>query len=157
MRPLVVPTDGGELLSGPVGGPSYIKIRGEDTGGAFTLIENHIPPKQGSAFHLHNRENEMWYIAEGHFRFRIGEELHDAPQGTFVFVPLGTPHCLQNIGDSTGRVLVMFTPAGMERFFDLIAQLPSGDIDLRTFGEVAARCAMDVVGPPLAEMNPLSG
>ena len=40
----------------------------------------------------------MWYVLEGHFRFRADEEILDAPADSFVFVPRGTAHCFQNIG-----------------------------------------------------------
>lgn len=39
-----------------------------------------------------------------------------AVAGSFVFVPRRTPHCFQNTGESLARILVLFTPAGMETF-----------------------------------------
>jgi quercetin dioxygenase-like cupin family protein len=71
----------------------------------------------------------MYYILDGHLRFKLDGRMHRAPTGSFVFIPSGTPHCFQNIGDDPVRILVMFTPAGMERFFEGQAELPPRSVD----------------------------
>ncbi|MDH3397983.1 MAG: cupin domain-containing protein [Acidimicrobiia bacterium] len=83
-------------------------------------------------------------------------EIFEAPTGSFVFVPRRTAHCFQNIGDEPATILVMFSPAGMERFFEEHAQLPAGPIDPGQYREIARNNWMDVVGPPLAESHPLT-
>lgn len=154
-RAFVVPADGGTPIRGPVGGPTVIKARTEQTAGSFALLENIVPPLQGPPLHVHRREDEMWYIVEGDFRFRADDELLVAPAGSFVFVPRGTRHAFQNVGTTPGRVLVMFTPSGMERFFEEHAELPPGPVDPADYREIARRNWMEVAGPPLAEADPL--
>jgi len=61
----------------------------------------------------------------------------------------------QNIGPDPAEMLVMFTPAGMERFFEQHAKLPAGPVDPHRYREIARSCWMDVVGPTLAESHPL--
>src|SRR5437588_9726969 len=124
---LIVGPNAGATIEGPVGGPLTYKARGEQTNGTFTAYENVIPPRQGPPLHTHANEDEAWYVLEGEVRFKIDGELLAAPAGSFVFVPRGTPHCFQNVGDSPARILVMFTPAGMERFFDEFATLSAAD------------------------------
>jgi len=97
----------------------------------------------------------MWYVLEGHFRFRADEEILDAPADSFVFVPRGTAHCFQNIGGEPARILVMFTPSGMERFFEQHADLPPGPADPDAYRAIARGCWMEVVGEPLAVSDPL--
>jgi len=153
--PFVVPPGGGTTIRGPVGGPLTIKARAETTAGAVALIDNVVAPGQGPPLHVHAHEDEMWYVLEGHFRFRANTEMLDAPAGSFVFIPRGTHHCFQNIGDQPARILVMFTPAGMERFFERLAELPPGPVDPETYRALANACWMDVVGEPLAVSDPL--
>ena len=98
----------------------------------------------------------MWYVLEGTFRFIADGEIFQAPSGSFVFVPRGTEHCFQNMGKEPARILVMFTPAGMERFFEQHAALPPGPVDPATYRAIAHNCGMEVAGPPLAESHPLS-
>lgn len=145
----------GEKMRGPAGGPTTIKARAETANGTFTALENIVASKQGPPLHIHIREDEMYYILDGHLRFKADEQLLDAPTGSFVFIPRGTPHCFQNIGDAPARILVMFTPAGMERFFEGQAKLPSGPLDLDAYRAVAHSAWMEVVGKPLADSDPL--
>jgi quercetin dioxygenase-like cupin family protein len=150
-RPFVVPPGAGPTIQGPAGGPLTFKARGEQTGGALTAIENVIAPGDGPPLHVHAREDEAWWVIEGTLRFRLGEERSEAPAGTFVFVPRRVPHAFQNVGASPARILVLFTPAGMERFFDAFAAMPAGP---ESFAQAGREAEMDVVGPPLAVSEP---
>lgn len=154
LRSFVVPAGGGRLIRGPVGGPTLVKADTASTGGSLAILENAIPPNEGPPLHLHRREDEFWLILEGTFRFRADDELLAAPEGSFVFVPRGTRHCFQNIGETTGRVLVGFTPGGMERFFEEHANLPPGPVDPETYRAIAEHNWMEVAGPPLAQSEP---
>jgi quercetin dioxygenase-like cupin family protein len=153
--PFVVPPGAGETVRGPVGGPSTFKARADTTGGRFTALENVIPPMQGPPEHVHADEDEMYYVLAGHIRFKAAQRMFDAPQGSFMFIPRGTPHCFQNIGETAATLLVMFNPAGMERFFEGIAGLPPGAPDPLAYHAIAAGAGMQVLGPPLAESDPL--
>jgi quercetin dioxygenase-like cupin family protein len=153
--PFAVGPGEGETVQGPAGGPLTFKARGEQTNGALTLFENVIAPGDGPPLHTHAGEDESWYVLEGVLRFRLGDEVASAPAGAFVFVPRGTPHCFQNVGEGPARIIVMFTPSGMERFFDRFATLPAGPVDPRAFGRLGAEVGMDVVGPPMAATHPV--
>ena len=83
----------------------------------------------------------------GTLRFRLGEEEATAPAGSFVFVPRGTPQCFVNAGDQPARILVLFTPSGMERFFDRFAAPEA--FAPTAFAEIGADVGMSVIGPPL--------
>jgi quercetin dioxygenase-like cupin family protein len=139
----------GATVQGPAGGPLTFKVRGEGTGGRLTALENVVAPGDGPPLHRHAAEDEAWYVLEGELRFRLGDETADAPAGTFVFVPRGTPHGFVNAGEGPARILVLFTPAGMERFFDRFAELPAGPPDPGAFRELGAAAGMEVLGPPL--------
>jgi mannose-6-phosphate isomerase-like protein (cupin superfamily) len=154
-RAFLVSADGGQAIRGPSGLSSLIKARTENTGGTFALLEHTIPPRAGPPLHVHVREDEMWFILEGELRFKADKEIFRAPVGSFVFVSRGTPHCLQNIGNLPARYLEMFAPAGMERFFEEIAQQPAGGIAPEVYRSIAERAFMKVVGPPLSESDPL--
>jgi quercetin dioxygenase-like cupin family protein len=150
---VVVGPGEGTTIEGPVGGPLTFKVRGEQTNGALTAFENVIPPGQGPPHHTHANEDESWYVLEGELRFKLGGDVRRAPAGSFVFVPRGTPHSFQNVGNEAARILVMFTPAGMERFFDRFATVSAPDPD--AFASIGGPLGMEVVGPPLAESQPL--
>ena len=145
----------GRTIQGPAGGPLVFKARGEQTGGSLTLFENVIAPGDGPPLHTHAAEDEAWYILDGQLRFLLGAELQAARTGGFVFVPRRTPHCFQNVGTAPARIIVMFTPSGMERFFDRFAALPEGADPRAAFASIGREVGMEVLGPPLAVSHPL--
>lgn len=147
-QPTVVGPGEGATIEGPVGGPLTFKIRGEQTEGVLTAFENVIPPGQGPPLHRHEREDESWYVLAGELEFKLGEDIRRAPAGSFVFVPRGTAHCFMNVALVPARVLVLFTPSGMERFFDGFASLPAPDPE--AFRRLGEPVGMTVLGPPLA-------
>lgn len=154
VKAFVVRQGDGRLIQGPAGGPTTIAAHTDNTGGSFTFLENVIGPKQGPPRHVHRREDEMWYVLDGSFRFIADDDVFEAPEGAFVFVPRGTAHCFQNLEDRPSRILVMFTPSGMERFFEEHSLLPPGDVDQEQYEAIAQRSWMEVVGPPMAVSHP---
>src|SRR5262245_7288905 len=148
------PADGARIVN-PLGGEITFRLRGEDTDGRLTMFETVVSPGEGPPLHTHANEDECLVVTEGDVRFRLGDELEHAPVGSFVYVPRHVPHTWQNVGTGPARMLVLFTPAGMERFFDRFAahdvQGPGG------FVEAAAGTGMTVVGPPLSESHPPDG
>lgn len=153
MEPVTVGPGEGATIQGPAGGPLTFKVRGEQTDGALTAFENVVAPGDGPPLHTHSNEDESWYVLEGRLRFRLADERRDAPQGSFVFVPRGVPHCFQNVGETPARILVAFTPSGMEAFFDRFAA-QDGPPRMEAFERATEGTGMEVVGPPLAQSHP---
>lgn len=150
----VVLPDEALKIRGPVGGPIDIGLHGDRTSGRFTALENVVAPGQGPPLHLHEAQDESWYVIEGALRFRIEDEIVEAPPGSWAWVPRGVRHCFQAIGDGPARILVMFTPAGMEPFFEAFARLEPGTHGPEVFQRLGEPCGMQVVGPPLAVSHP---
>jgi mannose-6-phosphate isomerase-like protein (cupin superfamily) len=48
-------------------------------------------------------EDEVWYVLEGELLFRLDTKTASAPAGAFVFVPRGTRHCFQIIGEQPAK------------------------------------------------------
>lgn len=149
-EPLAVGPGEGRTIQGPAGGPLTFKVRGEQTGGSLTALENVVAPGDGPPLHVHAEADEAWYVLEGELRFRLDAEIASAPAGSFVFVPRGTPHSFRNVGAQPAKILVLFTPSGMEQFFDRFAALPAGPVDPSAFGDLGRDAGMEVVGPPLS-------
>ena len=141
--PRVVGPGDGEVVRNPVGGVVTFKAVGSDSGGRLTAFESEIAAGDGPPLHVHANEDEVLYVLDGQFRFQLGDDVHNAPPGALMYVPRGVPHCFHNAGDGAGRLLIFFTPAGMERFFGLTGGDPEA------FKAAAAQVGMEVVGPPL--------
>ena len=100
-----------------VGDTMTLKATGESTGGSLVLLENLTAPGGGPPPHIHTREDEFFYVLDGTFEVRIGDELHALGPGGYAYVPRGTVHNFRNTAKTPSRLLVGFTPAGMEGFF----------------------------------------
>jgi quercetin dioxygenase-like cupin family protein len=111
-----VPPAGGERLW-IAGDTVWIKATAADTGGAYTLLEIAAAPGGGPPPHVHANEDETFYVLEGTFDIHIGDRTVHARPGTYAFVPRGTVHRFQCCRDGRGRLLVVFTPGGLEGFF----------------------------------------
>jgi mannose-6-phosphate isomerase-like protein (cupin superfamily) len=100
-----------------VGDTMTLKATGESTGGGLVLLENLTAPGGGPPPHVHTREDEFWYVLEGTFEIRLGDVVHTLGPGGYAYAPRGTVHNFRNVGTVASRILVGFTPAGMEGFF----------------------------------------
>ena len=114
----VEPADGKDLTN-PIGGGMVVKVRDEDTAGAYSVHDNTIlPGSPGPRPHLHRYHEEAFYVLEGELTVRIGPRKIVAPAGSFVVVPRGVVHQPSNPGTEPTRVLLVFSPGGMDRFFE---------------------------------------
>jgi quercetin dioxygenase-like cupin family protein len=134
------PSDAGRSFWGP--GDAYrFLVTGEESGGAYFVMEAIVPPGGGPPPHIHTREDETFYVLEGECEIRLGDETVTAGPGDFVNVPRGQVHCFYNASSSLVRMILTFTPSGIEKFFEEtlepandLTQAPPDNLD-----EVAAR------------------
>ena len=113
----------GEALPNPIGGRMVIKARDEDTGGAYSIHDNTIPPgSPGPRPHIHRHHEEAFYVLEGELTVQVGPRTITAPAGSFVVVSRGVVHQPSNPGTQPTRVLLIFSPAGMDHFFEEAAE-----------------------------------
>jgi quercetin dioxygenase-like cupin family protein len=96
-----------------VGTLATIRVHGEAVDGRFALIEFLLPQHASPPRHTHPQD-ESYIVLDGRLtivaeaqRFVIG------PGGTAV-VPMGVAHTFR-VDSDTARVLVLSTPAGIER------------------------------------------
>ncbi|MCU1316454.1 MAG: Cupin 2, conserved barrel domain protein [Candidatus Acidoferrum typicum] len=67
------------------------------------------PPRLIAPRHLRRSDDEAWYVLEGTLRVQVGKEEVEAPGGSAVFVPRGTPHTYWNPGPNPARYLLVMT------------------------------------------------
>ena len=93
-----------------------VKAGGEQTRHGFTLIEVTTPPRFVVPPHIHEDEEEAFYILEGQLRVTCGGDTSTLGPGDFVMMPRGIPHTCSTLGDARVRLLQITAPAGFERF-----------------------------------------
>ncbi len=153
--PFAVQAGEGQTVETPTGDLVTVKADTAGTNGSLTVLEFLIGPKQGPARHTHLREDELWYVIDGDFRFKSGDAMFQVSTGGMAFGPRRLPHAFQNIGDTPGRLLVVTTPSGLERFFHQFAEALPGPPDPDLLNTIGHTNWVEFVGPPLAISDPL--
>jgi mannose-6-phosphate isomerase-like protein (cupin superfamily) len=113
-----------------------------------SVIEEIVPPGVAGPWHRHSREDEVSYVIEGTFRIWRGEEVFDLGPGGVALLPRDQAHTFQNVGPTTGRLLTVITPAGLERFFQVVAERGLGEDNLDEITSLAAEFGLEILGPP---------
>jgi len=88
----------------------------------------------GPPLHVHDREDECFYVLDGELSIRCGSDVFDAPAGSFVFLPRGRAHRFR-ARDKSARLLLIAVPGGIEDYFGQINNA-SGDVERHRIGEL---------------------
>ena len=91
-----------------------LKASQGSTGGALSVFETTI--SAGPPLHVHEREDECFYVLDGALSIRCGSDTFDALAGSFVFLPRGRPHRFW-AKDQAARLLLITVPGGIEDYF----------------------------------------
>ena len=119
----VVEPSAGKSLS-VAGGAYHIIISGEQTGGAYSVIDMEVPPGGGPVPHAHAAFQEAFYVLDGEIEVATGTGTSTLKKGAYVNIPLGgIIHQFKNRTKATARLLCIITPAGMEKMFEEISQI----------------------------------
>jgi quercetin dioxygenase-like cupin family protein len=108
------------------------KVSSDQATGA-SCLEFAAAPGFDTGLHVHKRLEETFYVLDGEFELRAGEEVRRALPGHLMFVPPGVPHCFANPTDAPARLLLIMSPAEFDRYFvelaDILARSGPPDTD----------------------------
>ncbi len=137
------------------GGLYRMKARAADTGGVLGLVEASLYKGFGPPLHVHRRENEAFYVIEGEVRFRQGEQEFVGGAGSWVWGPRDVPHTFK-IESERARALILVTPGGFERMFEVggvpvseSAEAPTQEYDPKETVKISEQFGFEVIGPQL--------
>jgi mannose-6-phosphate isomerase-like protein (cupin superfamily) len=91
------PLSGSEIVT-----EDFVIAEWQDDG--ETSAEHPIAP-----LHVHHDDDEAWYVLEGLLGLVRGDERIEAPAGTAIAVPRGTPHSYWNAHAEQTRYLIVMT------------------------------------------------
>ncbi len=129
----------------PGGVRTEIHLTGEDTAGAFCLLLDELPPGWELPAHRHRGEAETMHVLSGEMAVAVDGVQRLVRAGETAHVPQGVVHSGRNAGVEPLRRVVLFSPAGMERFFlEAGASGPDG-IDARGALDAAVRHGWEFV------------
>ncbi len=128
---------------------TYVKVSGQDTGGAYTLMEDNLKATFQLGLHLHRHHAETFYILEGDIDFYVDGDWMTATPGSCLHVPPGIPHaCLLARGETGGRMLMIYQPSGFDSYLAELATMDEADFaNERKMAELNDRYDIVNLGP----------
>jgi mannose-6-phosphate isomerase-like protein (cupin superfamily) len=131
-----------------LGGRFECKVSSNDSREGFCVFDTTKTEKVGPPYLFHYTQDVWFYILEGEFVFKIGDDIFIVKPGDSIFAPRQIPHTFTKTSEENARMLVLYQPAGtMEEFFLQASQL--SDATLRDFEKLYRQHGMEIVGPPL--------
>jgi quercetin dioxygenase-like cupin family protein len=133
-----------------------IRVPGEAVADRFALIEFMFPQHASPPLHTHPQD-ESYIVLDGRMTIKAGDRRFELEPGASAVVPMGVPHTFR-VDSQTARVIVMSTPAGIERMVrdgSIPAgerTLPPADAPRPSQEEIEANFARHgqvTLGPPL--------
>ena len=111
------------FVLGPGAGPAYefhgatvvIKVSGEATHGQLAVMESVYPPELSVRPHVHDGEDEMFYLLAGEITGFCDDDRWTATPGSFVFVPRDRVHGFTVTSSQPARALVITGPPQLDR------------------------------------------
>jgi mannose-6-phosphate isomerase-like protein (cupin superfamily) len=139
-------TAGGYLLSSrkgthipAIGIGITMKTDGGSTRDAYSLFEYAIPAGiHGPPPHVHTREDESFICLAGRVEVVLCGEKHEMEHGDYMLLPRDVVHTFGNPYDEEARVISVVSPAGLERYYQALAELPPGKRDLARMTAIMA-------------------
>lgn len=149
---LLMPGDG-ETLTGMGVTMSY-KTTGAQSAGQWLVMEYTAPPQfSGPPPHWHKVTTEIFYVLDGTLTLSAGDAVIQAGPGGYAYVPPGTVHGFSNQTDAPATFLLIASPAGLENYFQELADLIKDETSWppKDMSKVVALMAKyDTFAPPVS-------
>lgn len=126
-----------------------VKVSGSDSDGDLAIFEQtSLSQGKGTPLHIHNAQDEIFYVIEGAYKFQVGNDKYDLKTGDSIFLPRQVAHAWTQVSEK-GKMTVIMQPAGkLENFFVTMAALDHQPSQ-QEIAKIFADNDMQVVGPPL--------
>lgn len=94
-----------------------ILVDARNSNGLYGMVETVAPSGGGPPPHAHSREDETFHVIQGTAEFTVGGTKTTCGPGSVVYGPRGIAHGYRNVGDGDLRVVIIYTPGGVEEIF----------------------------------------
>ena len=140
---------------------NLVRIRlSQQVAGQMSVVEFAGPPGDMPPLHLHQLDEEAWYVLEGEMSFFVGgNEPTRIEAGAIAFGPKGVPHTYRVEGEHEARWLAICTPGDFERFVLAGSRPaerhglpphgdPASEQEIAAITALAAEHGIELLGPP---------
>jgi mannose-6-phosphate isomerase-like protein (cupin superfamily) len=126
-----------------------MKTDGKATRDAYSLFEYAVPARtDGPPAHVHTREDESFIMLAGKIDVHLGGEDFTLGHGDYLYLPRDVVHTFRNTYDEEARIVSVVSPAGLEGYYQALAELPPGPKDLTKIKRIMADFGIELRLPP---------
>jgi quercetin dioxygenase-like cupin family protein len=119
---------------------TFVKVAAADSGGAYALMEDNLKREFSLGLHLHRQHAETFYILEGQVDFYIDGDWMTAIPASTVHIPPGIEHAVTLEAGQTGKMLMIFQPAGFDQYLAELATMSAAELaDEKRMEELAVK------------------
>lgn len=151
----VVDPDGLADFESPSGeGPMVLRASGDETGGAYDVVEATVEPGPGvTPLHVHHENDEAVLVLDGELTVQLDDDLYTLPAGGYAIAPRGVPHTYRSSGSDPARILFVYSPGNHWGYLEEAAAAGpvEDDADVERLQPILESHGIEVVGPPLDE------
>lgn len=137
-----------------------ILVSSADSADGVAIIEHHVPYGDGPPLHVHETEDEIFYVLSGEVLFEVAGVSRTLRAGDAMNAPRGVPHRFRVVSKDGARFLTVTRGADFETMVRAVSRVPT-HAGLPTFSAptpeivaaLTAACAeshIAIMGPPLA-------
>jgi len=132
----------------------YTKISTKDTDGDMYVFESTRVKEGGPVLHMHYDTDEWWYVLQGEFLIKVGDNMYNAKAGDVVFGPRKVPHAFAKIGEGDAKLIIGFQPAGkMEEYFKKISEGVATNMSEAEREHLRREHGFEKVGPAISHLK----
>ena len=126
-----------------------LKTDGASTRDAYSLFEYTIPAGvDGPPPHLHTREDESFICLAGRLDVQLGDENFVLEHGDYLYLPRDVVHAFRNPYGEESRVISVVSPAGLEKYYQALADMPPGPKDISLMKKIMGEFGIELQLPP---------
>ena len=136
-----------------------VLLSSRESGDGLCVMDVHAPFDEAPPLHVHDDQDELFYVLEGRIRFQRGEERLSAGAGELVVLPQGVPHGFRVVSPEGARFLVTTRGEAFEGMVREVsraageglppAAAPSEALQARLDAACRAR-GIALLGPPIS-------
>jgi quercetin dioxygenase-like cupin family protein len=137
-----------------------IRVSASEGQDALSVLEHLAPYRFSPPLHLHRTEDEVLHVLEGELCVRVQDQDHQLGPGDIRLLPKCVPHTYRVESVKGSRFLAITARGDFERFVRAVSRPaerselpppagpPSADA-IQAIRTAAAKCGIELVGPPL--------
>ena len=139
---VIVPPGEGRVVPRRFGEQTIVKVAKGERTVHMHCARTRCPWFDAVPMHIHHTAEEAFYVLDGVITFIGAFGPTDAPPGSFVLIPRGTPHSIANRTSRSVSWLTLISPAWVSDWIEEEAADPGRQ------DEIYEKYGLEIVGPP---------